>query len=315
MGYVLVPLLVSLSAVAVMLFFPLGDGGLLASALQNAGHFLLFMTLTYYYLSLFTVESLRHFSKHAILVIALLALGLMVEAVQSFMPNRTASLDDFLLDATGIETGYLLFIITRTINFAPAVMSIALIFMTLVMSVLATQPALKLAVYHIFKTGSPTLVSFDDSFVGSTLSVTGGTLFTLIEAPAEMNRPMHTVLRVDFPKGNYGGVIFHDTSNLWAEGNTLVFELYNSSQHTREMALRIHDRHHNNDYHDRYNMKLSVKPGINTYQIPIQAIKLSINGDRPTRQLDMKNIEEIQLFSVDRNSFSVFLSDLELMPL
>jgi len=292
MGFVFVPLLVSLASVVVMLFFTLGDGGLLTSALQNAGHFLLFLALTYYHLSLFKEDSLRHFSTHAKLVIALLALGAMVEAVQSYMPNRIASLDDFLLDAAGIETGYLLFIITRTINFVPVLMTIALTFMTIVMSVLATKPVLKLAAYHILKKGPSALISFSDSFVESTISVTGGTMFTLVEAPTAMNRPTHAVLRVDISEGNYGGVIFHDTSDIWAEGNTLVFDVYNDSQRTREMALRIHDRDHNNDYQDRYNMKLSVKPGINTYKIPIQTIRSSFNGE-----------------------FSVFLTDLELVTL
>jgi len=315
MGYVFVPLLVSVAAVAVMLFFNLGSGGLLASAMQNAGHFLLFVALTYYYLSLFRPESLRVFSKHIKLILALLALGAVVEAVQSFIPGRTASLDDFLLDAAGILTGYLLFLITRTINYASAVTSIGLIFITLVISFLATRPALQLTTYHVFKNGSPTLVSFDDSFIESTISVTGGTVFTLVKPPLAMSQSSENVLRVDIPGGNYGGVIFHDTSELWFKGGSLSFELYNNDQSTHKMALRIHDRDHNNDYHDRYNMTLSVKPGINTYQIPFQEIKLAINGDRAMRELDMENIEEIQLFSVDSNSFSVFLSDLELKPL
>lgn len=156
------------------------------------------------------------------------------------------------------------------------------------------------------------IVAFSDLFVDASISVTGSASIELVRHVFSDNSAPKRSLRIDFASDN-GGVIFHDTAKLWTEAAYLSFELHNTSGKRREIALRIHDVYHNNNYHDRYNVTLDVQPGANSYRLPIVDIQFLYRETRRERQLDMDNIQEIQLFSLDGNSFSLFLSDLYLI--
>jgi uncharacterized protein YfiM (DUF2279 family) len=315
MSLLLVRLLAAAASAAIMLLFSFGSDSLLWSAIQNTGHFLIFTALSYGFLALFKSESLLQPLKHVAVVLALLSLGGLVELAQSITPDRTASWNDLRLDAAGIAMGYLLFSLKRYFRVLSTASCIGLIICGLITGFFATQPALRLSGYHLFKTGSPTLVSFGDPLVEATISVTGGTSVELVKAQLSIDADSKWLLRMDLANDEYGGVIFHDTAKQWTETGNLEFELHNMSDQNREVALRIHDRLHNNGYYDRYNTTLLVKPGANAYRLPITDIKILHGEGQAKRQLDMENISEIQLFSIDSNSFSLYLSDLYLTPL
>jgi VanZ family protein len=315
MALVIIRLFAATASIAVMLLFNFSNDSLLWSAIQNTGHFLIFTVLAYGNLALLKPATLRHPLTHLIAVLALLSLGGLIELVQNLMPDRNASWNDLLLDAAGILMGYLIFLLTRNFRALSITSSICLVTCGLIIGFLATQPALKLSGYHLLKTGAPAIVSFSDPFVETTISVTGNASVELIKTRLSPDTGLKRVLRMDLADDNYSGVIFHDTAKLWTTAGHLEFALHNMSQKRREIALRIHDRHHNNDYHDRYNMTLLVKPGANAYRFQITDIESMNTKGQNKRQLDMENIHEIQLFSIDSNPFSLYLSDINLTQL
>ena len=310
MGRMLVRLLALVVSLAIMLLFNVGNGSLLWSAFQNVGHFLIFIALTFFNLALFRSASLRVPLKHLAVVLTLFSLGGFVELVQSAMPGRTASWSDLLLDTAGIFVGYLLFLLAYCFRSLSITTRFSLVFCILVTGFLASKPVLELGGYHLLKTGPPAIIAFSDPFVAATISVTGGAITELNHNQHFPDSDSKRVLRIDFAQDGYNGVVFHDTNKQWMEARYLNFMLHNTSAQNREMAIRIHDRHHNNEYHDRYNMTFLVKPGANAYRFSIADIKLMSSKGQIIRQLDMQNIHEIQLFSLERDSYTVYLSDL-----
>lgn len=315
MGLMHIRLFASIATIAVMLLFNFSNDSLLWSAIQNAGHFLIFTSLAYGYLALLKPDSLRHPVTHSAVVLALLSLGGLIELAQSFMPDRNASWNDLLLDAAGIVMGYLVFLLTRYFRSLSITSCAGLVICGFVTAFLSIQPALKLGGYHLLKTGSPAIVSFSDPFVEATISVTGNANVELMKTQLSPDADSKRLLRMDLARDSYSGVIFHDTAKLWTAAGYLEFAVHNMSDKSRKIALRIHDRHHNNAYHDRYNTTLLVKPGANAYRFPITDIQSVSSGGQNKRQLDMKNIHEIQLFSIDSSPFSLYLSDIVLTQL
>ncbi|MDB4223188.1 VanZ family protein [Granulosicoccus sp.] len=311
----LVRLIASAVSIAIMLLFSFSNDSLLWSAIQNAGHFLIFTALSFCFLALFKQDSLRRPIKHVAAVLALMSLGVLVELAQSTMPDRTASANDLMLDAAGILMGYIIFSLTRYFRLMSTKSYIGLIICGLVTIYFATQPALRLSGYHLLKKGSPSIVSFGDPFVETIIRVSGRTSVELVENRLSADADSKRLLRMNFADDNYGGVIFHDTAKHWTDASYLVFKLHNTSDKSREIALRIHDHHHNNDYHDRYNTTLLVNPGANVYRLPITDIKILGNKRQNRRPLDMENIDEIQLFSIDSSTFSLYLSGFQLIPI
>ena len=314
MKAVLVRSIALLACISFMLLFNFSNEGLLWSAVQNAGHFVIFIAFTLACLTLFDSASLRQPLKHAVVISILFALGAAVELIQSMMPGRTASWSDLLLDAAGIFVGYLIFILVFHFKAISMVRRIAVVFGILITSYFSAQPALQLIGYNVLKTGHPALISFGDPFVESIISVTGSASTELIMPTRLINRGSRRLLRMDFADVSHGGVVFHDTAIEGTVSGFLNVKLHNASSQNRELAVRIHDRGHNNDYHDRYNRTLLVKPGANHYRLSLAEIKSMGSKGDSKRQLDTENIDEIQLFSLERNSFSVYLSDLLLTP-
>jgi hypothetical protein len=60
------------------------------------------------------------------------------------------------------------------------------------------------------------------------------------------------------------------------------------------MAIRIHDRDHNDDYRDRFNQLTELPPGYYRLEIPLSEVRA---GAR-TRPLDMTRIAGLKLFAV-----------------
>lgn len=307
----LVGLLLSAICVATMLLFNFGNYSLLWSAVQNAGHFVLFTLLTVSYLSLFKPKSLRQPLKHFAAILTLICLGAFVEFVQSGMPERNASVHDLLLDTAGILAGYLIFTVIRYVRSLSVVRVVGILALLFSTAYFATHQVLDLSAYHLLKTSSPVVISFDDAFVESIISAERNASFTLEKNRLLPNTDSTRLLRMNFARTRYSGVVLHDTKNNWGETGFLSFTLHNTSAHTRKIVLRIHDRDHNNNYNDRYNTTLFVKSGTNYYRLPLQEITLLRNG----RQLDMENIHELQFFSMEPERFSVHLSDLYITSL
>ena len=101
------------------------------------------------------------------------------------------------------------------------------------------------------------------------------------------------LMRVDLKPGIYPGVSIIEPSPDWSAYKALTILIYSKLIQPFDLVLRIHDEHHNDDYSDRYNTKLTVNKGMNYFRIPLDDIKNSSSN----REMNMMQIKELILFS------------------
>jgi hypothetical protein len=80
----------------------------------------------------------------------------------------------------------------------------------------------------------------------------------------------------------------------WSNYKNLAFRVGSPLSAPITLNLRIHDAQHNNDYGDRYNAEVQIKPGRNEIKIPLHAIEQA----PAKRRMDMNSIRSIVLFVV-----------------
>lgn len=124
-----------------------------------------------------------------------------------------------------------------------------------------------------------------------------GTGYSLSEAYASSGAKS---LKVDlYPassgSGNiYPGISFIHFSRNWTGRNSLAFEVTNPAPESLSLTLRLDDRDAP-PYQDRYNGKLEIEPGLNSFKIPFTRFVTS--GTQ--RKLRTDNISSVLLFLED----------------
>jgi hypothetical protein len=95
----------------------------------------------------------------------------------------------------------------------------------------------------------------------------------------------------------------------WSSYKSLAFRVDSELPCPIALNLRIHDSQHNNDYSDRYNAELQIKPGRNDIKISLKAIERS----PAKRRMDMKAIRAIVLFVAQpEQSFELIIDEFRL---
>ena len=69
-------------------------------------------------------------------------------------------------------------------------------------------------------------------------------------------------------------------------------DVFSTAENTMWQTIRVHDDKHNQDFSDRFNVKLQMRPGMNRVEIPLSQI---VSGP-DSRQLDLANIAGIGVF-------------------
>lgn len=93
----------------------------------------------------------------------------------------------------------------------------------------------------------------------------------------------------------YAGISVIEPYPDWLGHEMLVFELYSVESVPFDLALRIHDARHDQDFSDRFNRRLTLKPGPNRFRIPLVEVRDAPAG----RRMDMSNIAGVMLFLPD----------------
>lgn len=245
-------------------------------------------------------------SKVVCVLVVLTLIGLIAEYIQTYLPARKASSDDLWRNLAGTTTGLIAYSLYRfRERLSLAIVLSGLLALSLI-ALWVCRPAFELAVYATLKTNPPTIISFDDPFVGSMISTTGGAKTTFDTLAGSANTPRKRTLRMDFAQQPYSGVILHEPEGLHAGSGVLALQLLNNDNQPRTLELRIHDSGHDNSYEDRFNTLFYVEPGENEVTIPVESIH-SLGGQTNTRLMDMHNISELQLFSNAGESFTLYL--------
>ncbi|MGF2733617.1 succinyl-CoA synthetase subunit beta [Marinobacter sp. DUT-1] len=119
-------------------------------------------------------------------------------------------------------------------------------------------------------------------------------------------------LKIELGTETYSGVSLDNLPADWRDYRQLTIMLFNPTQEPLTLTLRINDVAHDrgdNAYGDRFNTRLVLAPGANTFTINLD----DVSNAPASRTMDMANVRRLGLFAVrlpaPRN---VYLSDLEL---
>ena len=115
--------------------------------------------------------------------------------------------------------------------------------------------------------------------------------------------------RLTFLPAKYPALLVREPYPDWTGYDRLVFGVYSELEGEIELALRIHDAAHENDYHDRFNRMLAIPPGASRIEIALEEVR---HAPRE-REMDLARIRNLALFAIEpSDSFSVFLDGFRL---
>ncbi len=284
----------------------------------NAGHAPLFGVVSVIFLLIsinLLHRQLNNRIKHYLLVAGIcLLLGIATEIIQGFI-GRDADVVDALRDMAGF-CAFLGIVATfdpwlsmsrlqHSANLKMYIRSIGL----LLLFVAGTPVLISASAYYQRDREFPTLSSFElpkENYFRETNSLD----MEIVDPPAAWTTMAgHKVARLTFEPAGYPGVTFNEPYPDWTGYSQLSFEIFSPQTRPVDLFLRINDSHHNFELKDRFNCRLEVNTGANSYSLPLDSVRLAPEG----RQMDMKKIARIILFAASPvDTFSVFLGPLRL---
>ncbi|PPI85804.1 succinyl-CoA synthetase subunit beta [Marinobacter maroccanus] len=276
------------------------SGPLLKSA-WNLGHILLFALLT---LAVRPWRWLSGWRLWLVVTAALLAVGIGIELIQGDH-NRDMDGRDLLRNLIG---GWLIIAWRSAILSRPQ---------TSVRQLLVAATATLLLCFELGTTGMVAArqwqvhhqlpLLYDFSHQNPEPFWTGS---PAVSADHAVNHP-HS-LKIDLGTDTYSGVSLNNLPADWRGFERLTITLFNPSTETLALTLRINDVVHdrsNHAYNDRFNTRLTLGPGFNTFTQNLTAIENAPDG----RTMDMSQIRRMGLFAVRLpEPRTVYLSDLRL---
>lgn len=308
-----------IGSLLLLVSFTLPEGNRTWSAIQNFGHFMLFVFLGWVALPIVDGFMRNRIGLSVLLTgTALILLGIGVELIQTGLVNRSASLSDLVLDMLGIVVGFLLYFLVRFYksgkNSGAVAIGILLVFLTGV----AVRPLVPLIGFDLLRAGLPVVRGFDHLFAGQKIEPIGGATFEPVSGSFATGNPADCCsLRVTFNPARYSGVIFEEDSSMrarnWSDFEVLNIKIFSSLRNTRQITLRINDRLHNNRFEDRYNSPLSISPGLNEIALPLKQITTMGREGASSRLMDIDDVTRIQIFARQvENPFTLDILSIEL---
>ncbi len=259
---------VVLPVVLCLLFVPFPTGNLWWREAFNCSHTLLFAVLAFIIYR--QIKATKYFSNFfAIYFIVLLvgaSLGALTELLQNFV-QRDASLNDFYRDILGLLAGLCLIAVTDLKAVQHKKLVIVLL-ITLSGSLILTgvSPLIRLSWRYVEKYNAfPVILSFDAAWSESF---------------------------IHFNRKAYPGISIIEPESDWTNYHALRLDVFSTAEKTILLTIRVHDDKHNQDFSDRFNVKLQMRPGMNRVEIPLSQIASGPDN----RKLDLANIAGIGLF-------------------
>jgi len=102
-------------------------------------------------------------------------------------------------------------------------------------------------------------------------------------------------LKVDFLLGKYPSISLQHLNNDWSQHSQLVFHVYNPSQESITVQMKIYDAQHAKrikKYYDRFNKGITITPGWNT----IKTVLTDIARAPKHRTINLEQIKSFSLF-------------------
>lgn len=278
----------------------------------NAGHVLLFGVLSTFILwtssELFSHRIKERHQHYLIALVTTVAIGALTEIMQLWTP-RDANLADFARNIAGAACFLGLYSMhdsrltgswktkpTREIVTAASVVTLLAVFVPL----LGWTAAYAHRSYTF-----PKIVSFESYWGRMFLDTQDADLIITDPPPRWTAAHSHSIARLTLKPAEYPGLRVMEPYPDWSGYGFLRFDIYSEMRSPIRLALRVHDWWHNNAYADRFNYRLTVLPGPNSFKIPMDTIRKAPVG----RELDMRHIAALALFA--RNPQEPYAIDID----
>lgn len=258
-----------LLSVTFLLFAPLPSGTLWWREAIDSGHILVFLFYPFLFIPWLKEKrpDVVNASAYLIALLTGLLLGALVEGVQVYV-DREASLHDMLGNLFGITAGLLLYMAINTrFVVGRRLMKVMLMLGAFGVIGYGLSPLIRLSLHYVERAEAfPVVMDLKTDWAQS-------------------------FIRYD--TGQYPGLTIIEPEADWAAYHSLRFSISSSSQRETKLVIRIHDRAHNQELSDRFNRRLSVKPGLNEFSIALEDVR-----DGPAqRLLDLQHIAGLTLFT------------------
>jgi len=305
---------IALFIVVASAFGQLPGNSLLWRELQNTGHTLLFgvlaLAVLYILRERLPVARTRPFAAYLLAAMASLATGIGIEFAQ-LLTYRDPSFADVVRDLAGILAALGIYA-----GIDPKLVPLwrrqrtglrtGMFFAAGCLFLASLVPLGKLSIACLQRDAAfPVIIDFGASWSGPFLQFNHASL-TPVPAPLRWTSASgRRVARLVLQPAKYPGISVIEPSLDWSAFADLGFTLYSDESRPFHLVLRIHDRLHNQDYSDRFNHALRIRPGENVFRIPLAAIR-----EAPAdRALDLHRIAGVMLFAVDITGPVVFYLD------
>ncbi|MBL8141657.1 MAG: VanZ family protein [Acidobacteria bacterium] len=215
-------------------------------------------------------------------------LGVAAEALQTLVPNRSAS----LIDVARNIAGSLAFLVAAAAwrarrEWRPAVRASALAFAAILLIAGAADLVRAVAVHVALQQSLPFVARLDGAWWerdvvdpgANVLEPSGATgMARLILNPAE-----------------YSGVALDEPWPDWRAYAALELQVRVPSAAPMQVSLRINDAEHDNSYRDRFNTVIDLQPGVNSVRVSLEDVRHAPAG----RPMDLAHIRTVILFVHD----------------
>jgi VanZ family protein len=157
----------------------------------------------------------------------------------------------------------------------------------------------------------PRLARFDSVWGRHFVVVNDGAFLSIEPAPTGFACARgKLVAKVVFPANHaYPKLELEGPFGDWSSYKELAFDVFSPASAPISLVLRVHDRQHRYAYKDRFNTKLTIRPGSNTFSIPLDAVRTAPTG----RSMDMAAIASVAVFALQPpQSLTLYLDDFRL---
>ena len=313
-------LVLLLFGVLSLLLIPVPSHTFLWKAVNNFSHVPLFGVVAILLLWLSRIliippgrPAIRHY---VIAMLGVLVLALLTEVLQSLSATRHPEMSDVVHDLVGAMCGLGLFftydqqVLGKWAQWGQfprnAVMRVGVV---LVLGL--TLLPLMGWTYAYWDRASrfPSILQFASDWEMKFVKASDSELQVVVP-PVRWNKsPEDKVGRVVFHPKMYPGIRLDEPYPDWRRFSHFQLDIFSELTSLQSIVIRIDDFHHNNEYSDRFNKAVTISPGLNHIQIPIDDIRLAPVG----REMDLSAMKAVLLFAVSpREEFTLYLDNIRL---
>ena len=265
-----------------------------AHTLQKLAHPVTFGGIALLFLTLLRDQKPRPFGSYVAAFALTVFCGACTEVAQAFVA-RDPSLLDVLRDALGASTA-----LTGFATLFPdgdarrsGRRLAGTLFVFVGLAIMLAPISISVAAYAHRDLGFPTLLEtcspLDRYFLGH-----GGADLEVAPATGATTSPCRRVLSVRFDSApSYAGISIDEPYPDWRTMHTLVLELRNPGEFALPLVLRVHDRAHNYQFQDRFNLVFAL-PARGRREIAIRIAE--IEHAPAGRLMDLSHIAGVMVF-------------------